>query len=110
MWAFGEECVDSAWNAIGAVGKDGWVTRESLNHAKVRPGAAIVADGDGPAEPSAKQLKVAKVAAQHKEALAACRRAACRSARSPRITRITRSRPTQLCAAAPNLVCMCLVS
>eukprot|EP00966_Prymnesium_polylepis_P217144 5025534-Prymnesium_polylepis.1 len=55
------------------------VTRESLNHAKVRPGAAVVADGGEAAEPSAKQQKVAKVAEQHKEALAECRCAACRS-------------------------------
>ena len=43
-WHFSHSAVDSAWNAVGAVGKDGWVTRQSLSHRKVRAGAADAAE------------------------------------------------------------------
>ena len=35
-YAFSEPKVDRAWNVVGAVGEDGWVTCAALSHPKVR--------------------------------------------------------------------------
>ena len=39
-YAFSVEKVDQAWNSVGAIGKDGWVTCQALSHPKVLAGAA----------------------------------------------------------------------
>ena len=37
-WAFGEEPIGNAWDKVGTVSLDGYVTRKSLGHYKVRGG------------------------------------------------------------------------
>ena len=64
MYAFSKEKVDRAWNEVGAIGEDGWVTCKALSHPKVRAaqgatGPAQGATGPVPADGSATRTAAA---------------------------------------------------
>eukprot|EP00966_Prymnesium_polylepis_P328481 7384277-Prymnesium_polylepis.1 len=67
MRAFGPEYVKAAWDHVGAVGEDGFVTHASLEHPKVREGASVI-DKDG-----SESSKKAEVRKQYDDAMAELR-------------------------------------
>jgi hypothetical protein len=63
--AFGTEYVKAAWDGVGVVGEDGFITLEGLNHPKVREGASVVDKSD-----TEQSSKKAEVRAQYDSAMA----------------------------------------